>query len=73
MQGIEIDVFDRLKMVVVLAVHATTCGGLPHIDPVGGAIAGATEAGRGFPTAVDDIRNGSANRAGLWCKTRELV
>ena len=45
-QRIDIDVFDGLTVAFVLAIHAAAPGGLPNMDPVGGAVAGAAKAGR---------------------------
>src|SRR6058998_601087 len=37
--------FDRLTVSGVRPVHATTSGGLPNMNPVGGAIAGSAKTG----------------------------
>lgn len=46
-QRVDVDVFDGLAVRFVLPVHATVPGGLPHIDPVGGPVAGSSKAIRG--------------------------
>src|SRR5439155_16741492 len=43
-QRIDVDVFDGSAVVFVVTVHAAAPGSLPNIDPVGGPVAGSTEA-----------------------------
>src|SRR5262245_40611984 len=43
-QWIHVDIFDGLIMSFVFPVRATAAGGLSHIDPVGGSVAGSAKA-----------------------------
>src|SRR5712691_3251862 len=51
-EGVEVDVFDGQRVGVV-AVEFAAAGGASDVDPVGGAVAGAGEAG-GFDEGFDE-------------------
>ena len=43
-QRIKVNIFDRLAVGIVVALHAAAPGGLSHIDPVGRSAAGSANA-----------------------------